>query len=190
MLKAPDLPASWKATPAQSDPSDARARVKAGVELARCAGGTDTSSHELGRVESAEFSNRGFSVSSSATRFKSKSDIDADIALLHRPKIAACFKAQALKQLTTSLPAGAKLGALSVVVHPLPGGGADHVAGTLNASIPVTVQGQKVTVYADSVYITGPLVEAEIDFQGVGSPVSPALQAKLTKIVGDRAGRA
>lgn len=189
VLKASDLPASWKTSPAQADPSEGRVRAKAGAELARCAGGKDNTADELTRVDSAGFSSQDFTVSSSATRLRSTSDIDADVALLHRPKIAACFKAQGLRQIKMSLPAGAKLGTMSVVVHSFPRRAADHVVGTLNASIPVTVQGQNVTVYTDSVFVTGPLVEAEVDFEGIGSPVSPALQAKLTKIVADRAAR-
>lgn len=186
VLRPSDLPASWKATAAQTDSSSNAANAR----LVRCAGGTDTSGHEQAKVDSDDFSVQTFTVSSSATRLRSKADIDADIALLKRPKFASCFKTQAIREIKTSLPKSAKLGAMSVVVHPGPVSGLSNVAGTLQVTVPVTVQGQKVTIYLDAVFITGRLVQAEVDFEGIGSPFPASIQGLLTKVVADRAARA
>ncbi len=182
VLRSSDLPASWKATSAQAQTSDSQENA----QITKCAGGKDTSADEVAKVRSDDFSVQGLTVSSSATLFKSKADIDADIAQLKRPKIASCLKGLLVKELKTSLHAGSKLGTVSVVVHAGPHGAAPNVAGTLRATIAATVHSRKVMVYTDSVFITGPRTEVEVDYQGVGSPVSATMQTKLTAIIAKR----
>lgn len=184
VLRPSDLPASWQATPVPNSPGNARI----GAQLAKCAGGKDNTADEQTKVNSDRFSVQNLTVSSSASRYKSKADIDADVALLKRPKSASCFKALTVQQIRASLPAGTKLGAVSVAIHPGPTGGAANVAGTLHAKVSVTVQAKTVTVYLDSAFITAaPFVEAEVDYQGVGSPVPATLQTNLTRTVAQRA---
>ena len=182
VLRSSDLPASWHATPAAADTSDSQENA----EIATCAGGKDTNADALTSVQSDNFSVQGLTVSSSATRFKSQADIDADIALLKRPKIASCYKTLLVKELTASLPAGSTLGTVSVVVHAGPHGAAPNVAGTLHADIAVTVRSHKTTVYDDDAFVAGSLTEALVSYEGVGSPVPATVQAQLTAITAER----
>ena len=186
VLRAGDLPASWRASPPRaSTTSDAQSNAA----LAKCAGGRDTSADELAKVESDDFTLQNSTISSSASREKSQADVEADTALLRRPAVAACFRTVALAGLRASLPAGAKIGTVDVKVHPGANGGPTNLADILTSAVQITAQGRRVSVYVDAAFLTGPRTEAEIDFEGLGARVSTQMQARLIKIVAARVAR-
>ncbi|MFL6162532.1 MAG: hypothetical protein ACJ74U_09895 [Jatrophihabitantaceae bacterium] len=179
VLQPADLP-GWKATPAEPDsPSDASDQAK----LVACAGGKNTDADKLADVSSDDFALGDATVSSSASSYKSQSDLDADIALLHSPKLSTCYQNLAKSAMATSLPAGTTIDSVSVKVSPGPGTGPANVAGAGVATVMVRANGQQVPVYVSFAYITGPLIEAEVDTENVGTPVPPAtVQALVTKV--------
>ena len=187
MLQATDLPVGWTSEP--PDQSDS-ANDPEQAALVRCVGGTDTSAHEVANVDSNSYLSGTSSIRSSASRYRSKSDIAADVALLRRPQIAPCFRALLKHDLTKNPPPGTKIGTVAVQVTPGAGGGPGNVAATLLATITFTASGRTVTLFQNSAFITGPLVEAEVDFSALGKPVPQALRTRLIAAVAGRAARA
>jgi hypothetical protein len=182
-LQAADLPSGWKAGPSQSDPSDKSGQA----ELVKCVGAKNTDADQVATADSADFSLGEASISSSASSYKSQSSLDSDLALLKSPKLIPCFQKQLKKEIATSLPDGASLGAVSVKFTPGPGAGPANVAGSGSATMSVTAGGQQLKVYVSFVYITGPLIEAEVDAESLGSPVPAAVLQAAVKAVADRA---
>ena len=187
VLQATDLPVGWKSEPAdQSDSTDDPEQAA----LVRCVGGTNTSAHEVAKVESNSYSSGTSSISSSATRYRSKADIAADVALLKRPLVAPCFQALLKRDLAKSPPSGTKIGTVSVHVTPGAGGGPANVAATLVATITLTASGRTVVLFENVAFITGPLIEAQVDFSALAKPVPQALRTKLIAVVAGRAAHA
>jgi hypothetical protein len=181
VLRQGDLPSSWKATPAEPDSSDGSDQA----QLMRCVGARNTDKDQVATADSHDYTLGEATLSSSASSYKSQSDLDSDIALLKSPKLTSCFTQLLKKQLATSLPKGASLGAVSVKFSPGPGSGPANVAGSGSATVSVTAGGQHLKLFIDFVYLTGPLIEAEVDAQSVGSPVPAAvLQAAVKAVAG------
>lgn len=185
VVQQADLPAGWTATPHQSDPSDAADQAA----MVRCVGGKDTDADKVAEVDSPDFGQNDASISSSATSFKSRSDIEADVALLKSPKISTCYEQLAKTELASSLPSGSKLDAVSFTVTPGPGSGPSNVAATGKGHVTVTVSGQQLTIYLAVAFITGPLTEVEIDIENPGQPVPESLFSSLVQAVAGRASR-
>lgn len=183
VLRPGDLPSSWKAAPAQPDSSSSSDQA----ELTRCTGGRNTDKDQVATTDSDDYSFGNATISSSATSYKSRSDLDSDLALLKSPKLATCYNQLLKKQLRTSMPKGAGLGAVSVRFTPGPGAGPANVAGSGSATVSVSVGGQHVKVYVNFVYLTGPLIEAEVDAENVGSPVPAGVLQAAVKAVAHRA---
>ncbi|HET6210115.1 MAG TPA: hypothetical protein VFD94_07015 [Jatrophihabitans sp.] len=184
VLQASELP-GWTATPYQDDPSTDQDQLA----LLRCAGGRDTSSDKVADVNSSDFSLDQATVSSDATSYRSQSDVDNDAALLRSPKFASCFQTQVKQQLGKDLPAGTAIKSAKVTITPGAGGGPANVAATAAGVITVTTNGLTLAVYLNVAFITGPMIEAEVDAENVGSPVPATLRAKLVQAVAARAAR-
>jgi len=185
VLQTTDLPAGWKGTPYQPDPTDAANQAA----LVKCVGGRDTSSDAVGDVNSDDFALGDATVSSSATSYWKQSDLDADLAIAHSPKLSSCYDLLAKKQLASSMPAGAAIESVSMKITPGSAGGPANVIATGAGTIKVSVNGQHVAIYATVAFITGPLIEAEVDTENVGKPLSASLVQSLVATVATRAAK-
>lgn len=183
VLRATDLPRGWKAAPAEVNDDDNAGQA----ELMRCLGARNTDEEQVAIAHSADYTLGDAVLSSSATSYMSQSALDSDLAVLKSPKLTPCFGKLLTKVLTKSLPEGASLGTVSVKFTPGPGTGPENVAGSGLATVPLTVNGQQVKVYVSFVYLTGPLMEVEIDAENVGSPVPAAVLESAIKAVAARA---
>lgn len=85
VLQPADLSAGWKGTPYQPDPSEAADQAA----FAKCVGVRSTDADKA-EANSDDFARGDATVSSSATSFRSQSDVDADVAALHSPKLSTC----------------------------------------------------------------------------------------------------
>ena len=66
------------------------------------------------------------------------------------------------------------------------GGGPRNVVGHGAGRINVTTGGQVVNLYLNVAFITGPLIEAQVDFQGIGAPVPLATRTAAIATVAAR----
>lgn len=180
VLQAGDLPAGWKGTPATSDDSS-------DSELFKCLGAKNTDTDQVAKADSMDYNLGDATISSSASSYKSQSDLDSDIALLTNAKLQTCFTKLVKTQLAANLPKGATLGPVSVKFTPGPGTGPKNVAGTGAVSLSLSMNGQQVPLFVDFAYLTGPLIEAEVDAENVGTPVPAAVFQAAIKAVADRA---
>ena len=185
MVQAADLPAGWKGSPYKADPSAASAQA----DLVSCVGGRNTDSDKVAEAHSEEFALGDASISSSAASYRSQSDLDSDVAMLHSPKLSGCYGELAKQQLATTLPAGATIESTSVKITPGSAGGPANVVATGTGSIKVTVNGQQRAVYVGMAFITGPLIEAEVDTFSVGAPITPSELSSLVALVATRAAK-
>jgi hypothetical protein len=185
VLQPADLPSGWKGTAHQSDPNDSANNAA----LMRCVGARDTDSDKVAEANSDDFDLSDASISSSATSYRSQSDLTSDVATLHSPKLSACFGQMMKKELAASLPAGATTEAASIKVKSGSAGGPANVVATGTGFINVKVSGQQISVYLTVAFITGPLIEAEVDTENVGKPVPASVVNPLVAKVATRAAK-
>ena len=183
VLQSADLPSSWKGAPYRPDPNDSANNAA----LVKCVGARNTDSDKVAEAHSNDFALGDASISSSATSYRSQSDLDADVAVLHSPKLSPCFEQLMKKQLAAALPAGGTVESASVKITPGSAGGPANVVGTGSGTIKVRVSGQQVPVYLTVAFITGPLIEAEVDTENVGTPVPASVLNPLVATVATRA---
>jgi hypothetical protein len=183
VLQPTDLP-GWKASP-PDDSSDSPDSEEA--DLMACVGAKSTVADQIANVESDNFDLGDAELSASATSYKSQSDLNNDVAVLKSPKFLPCATQQFKQDLATAAPAGGKVGTVSVRFTPGPGTGPANVAGSGRATVPLTVNGQQAMIYIDFVYLTGPLIEAEVDAENIGAPIPAAVLQSAVKAVATRA---
>lgn len=182
VLQPTDLPAGWKGTPYQPDPHDAAYQAA----MVRCVGARNTDSDKVAEAHSADYELGDGSISSSATSYRSQSDIYTDVAILHSPKLSTCYDQLVKSQVAASLPAGAAIESASIKITPGSAGGPVNVVATGTGTIKVSVGGQHVPVYLTVAFITGPLTQAEVDTENVGSPVPAHVVNQLVAAVAAR----
>jgi hypothetical protein len=183
VLRPGDLSSSWKAAPLEGGSDDSSDQA----QLMKCVGATNTDEDKVATADSNDYTLGNATISSTASRYKSQSDLDSDLAWLKSPKLSPCFNKLLKKQFAMGLGKGVTLGAVSVKFTPGPGSGPANVAGSGLATGVVNANGQHVKVYVNFVYLTGPLIEAEVDAENVGSPVPAAVLQSAVKAVADRA---
>ena len=108
---------------------------------------------------------------------------------MHNPKFARCYTQLVKKQIVTSLPAGATTASASIKIRLGSEGGPANVVGTETDTVEVSANGKQVPVYVTAAYITGPLIEAEVDTENVGSPVPASVVNALVATVATRAAK-
>jgi len=180
VLQAADLP-GWKGSPAGPDSNSNDS------EMADCMGAKNTDPDQVATTDSDDFTLGDVTVSSSASSYKFQSDLDSDVAMFKSPKLVPCFQQLFKTDVASSAPSGTSLGNPSVKFTPGSGGGPANVIGTGSVAMPVTADGQQVTIYIDTVFITGPLIEAEVDVESDGAPVPAAVLQSAVKAVAIRA---
>ena len=108
---------------------------------------------------------------------------------MHSAKLGPCFDRQAQELFAKSLPAGATVDSVSSKFTAGSGGGPSNVVGSGVMTVKVTANGQQVVLYLTVAFITGSLIEAEVDTQNVGKPVPASLLKSLVAKVADRAAK-
>ena len=186
VLRPTDLPPGWIATPHESDPTDPGSQAA----VAGCTGVSDTGAGGVAEADSPDFGQDGATISSSATSYRSQADIDADVAVLKNPKVSACFRQLLRTAVASSLPTGAKLDAVSLKITPGTGGGPSNVVGIVRATVTMTMSGMRVAVYLDMAFITGRLIEAEVQIVNPRLPISDSVFFALVRDVATRAALA
>ena len=185
VLQPADLPAAWKGTPYQADPSNAADQAA----MVKCLGARNTDPDKVAEANSQDFALGDATISSSATSYRSQSDLDVDTAIARSPKFSACFEQLLSKQLVTSLPAGTKIASESVKFTPGSAGGPANVIATGEGTINVTANGQQTPLYLMIAFIIGPLIEAKVDAGNIGAPLPASLVNSLITTVATRAAR-
>ena len=186
VLQPADLPIGWKGKPSKSDPSD----PASGVAPTKCAGIRNTDGDIVHDANSPEFTLGADTVSSSATSYRSQSDLDSDTATLHNPKLSACIEQEARTQFATSLPAGTVIESVSFKITPGSANAPDNVVATASGTVVVNAKGHEIAVYLNFAFITGPLIEAEVNVVSVGAPLDASVQQGLVDAVATRAAQA
>jgi hypothetical protein len=185
VLGRADLPKGWKASAYQPDPNQTADQAA----LMRCVGARDTDSDKVAEANSDNFALGNASISSSATSYRSQSDLTSDVATLHSAKLSSCFGQMMKKQLAASLPAGSTTESASIKITPGSAGGPANVVATGTGTIRVLVSGQQVPVYLSVGFITGPLIEAEVEAVNAGAPVPASVVNRLVATVAIRAAK-
>lgn len=180
VVTADDLPATWRSSGYQPDPSD----TAASAALAACTGSKNTDPDRTQTVHSDVFTLGNATVSSEASRYRSQSDITSDIADLKNPRFASCYRSLVRTELTG---AGGKVGTVSLTVHRAPAAYPSNVAATLDGRVDVAANGTTMSVYLTAVLITGTRLEAEVDFVGLGAAIPAPLRTKVGTALAARA---
>jgi hypothetical protein len=185
VLQPAELPPGWKAAPHQADPNEAADDAP----MYKCFGMRNTDSDKVAEASSDDFSLGNASIFSSASSYRSQSDLDAAIAMLHSPKFSSCIGTTLTKQLTASLPAGATVQPVSVKITPGSAGGPANIIATADYSFKVEGNGQEIPFRMTSAFITGPLIEAEVDTLTTDAPVPASVIKPLAAAVATRANK-
>jgi hypothetical protein len=184
VLQTADLPAGWKGSAYQADPNESAENAA----LAKCVGARDTDRDKVAEANSDNFSLADASISSSATSYRSQSDLTTDVGILHNPKVSPCFEQMLKTQLATDLP-GATIKSGSLKITPGSAGAPANVVATGSGTFKIEDSGQLVPVYLTVAFITGPLIEAEIDTENVGAPVAASVVNPLVAAMATRAAK-
>lgn len=185
VLQATDLPTGWKGTPYKPDPGDAADQAA----MVHCVGARNTDKDKVAEAHSDDFALGDASISSSATSYRSQSDLDADVAMLHSPKVSPCFDQLLKKQLATSLPAGATIESALIKVTPGSTGGPANVVAAGTGTVKLSANGQQVALYVSVAFITGPLIEAEVDTDTIGTRIPASVVQTLVATMATRAAK-
>ena len=185
VLQPADLPSGWKGSPYQPDPNSAAENAA----LTKCVGVRDTDSDKVAEADSDSFALDAASINSSASSYRSQSDLNTDIAALRSPKISPCFGQMMKTQLASALPAGSTVQSASIKITPGSAGGPANVVATGTGIVKVQVSGQQVPVYLTVAFITGPLIEAELDTENTDSPVPASVVSPLVATMAARAAK-
>jgi hypothetical protein len=181
-LQPADLP-GWTGGPDTSDGNDAANNAA----LAKCVGGRDTQPDLVADVTSQEYTLANATISSDASRYRSQADLTADTAIIKSPKLSSCYDQLLRTEMAASLPGGTTLNSESIVVAPGSAGIRSNVVGTAAGKVNISSGGETADVFVNVAFITGPLIEAEVDFLNVGAPVPATVRNALIAKVAARA---
>jgi hypothetical protein len=184
MLVAKDM-GGWKVTPYKAS----AAADKAQAAFATCIGAPDSPKHRVADVHSPDFKLQATQVSTVATSFASRADVDRDAAALLSSKTPGCFKTLLQSEAKTTLPAGSRIGAVSAQVSKRTSADPENVVARATANVPVTASGQSVMVYTDVVYLRSPFIEAEVRIFNLGNAVDKELEKSLVSTVAARVAK-
>jgi hypothetical protein len=184
VLQQSDLPTGWTGTAYQPDPTDAKNKA----QFAQCTGHRNTESDKVSEVHSDDYNSGPSQLSSQATSYSSADAIAEDTAAMQSPKATSCYEQMAKTAIPASMPAGMKVEHLTVKIGKPSAGDPSNVIAWGDATVVVSQDGKQTTVYTAAAFIVGPLVEAEVDFTNVGSPIPESVRQQLATIVADRVG--
>ncbi|WAX58652.1 hypothetical protein M6B22_07755 [Jatrophihabitans cynanchi] len=184
VLQQTDLPSGWTATAYQPDPTDAKNKA----QFAQCTSHRNTESDKVSEVHSDDYNSGPSQLSSQATSYSSADAIAEDTAAMQSPKATSCYEQLAKTEIPASLPTGMKVDRLTVKISKPAAGDPSNVIAWGDATVVVSQDGKQTTVYTAAAFIVGPLVEAEVDFTNVGSPIPASVRQQLATIVAARVG--
>jgi hypothetical protein len=185
-VKADDLPTGWKPTAYHADPGDAAAQRA----FASCVGGKNTIPDQVVVKHAPDYNSGNATISSQAISFRSESDVNADLSALRGGKAGPCYVKEVNAQASTSLPAGTTIDHLSFTITPGSNGGPSNLVATGHGRFQISASGVTATAYVDVAFISGPSIEAEVDFENINSPVEQDVQTAVIAAVAHRAGQA
>lgn len=116
--------------------------------------------------------------------------MDADAALLRSPNASKCYEKLFTAQLTSSLPSGTIVEKVSLKIIPHSAGDPSNVIGIGVGAITVQINGKTINLNIASAFMTGSLIESEVDIVNVGAPIPAALLSGLVKKVAARTAAA
>jgi hypothetical protein len=186
-VQAADLPSGWTAVKpdASSDSSDVQNQVTT------CEGGAKmNAANKIETVDSDDFTQKDDTISSTATSYKTQTEVENRLAVILSPKADSCFSQAFKNQLSTTLPADATIGDVSFHITSGSSGGADNIVGSAAGSVTLTEQGQTTTLYLNDSFIKGPLLGVTVQFTGIGQPIDVAVQKQVIEKVAARAEKA
>jgi hypothetical protein len=157
--------------------------------MAKCVGARDTHNDMLSEAYSDDFTLGNARIGSSASSYRSQDVVDADTAMLHSPKLSPCFEQFIKKQVAASAPPGGTVESASIKFTPGSAGGPANVVATGTGVIKVRANGREVAVYLTISFITGPLIEAQVESNKVGTPVPASVMNPLVATVATRAAK-
>jgi hypothetical protein len=183
VLQPSEVPSGWTASVHKADATEAAQDAK----FDKCLGARDTDPDKVAEAYSEDYTQTNGSISSDASSYKTSSDIDSDKAALTGSKAAGCFQDSLEAQIVSTLPKGSQYHDYGFkLTKGGPAGSPSNVVtyGALHMSI--AAAGQNVDLYLNVAFIVGPLIEAEVDFEGIGAPLDAIIQAGVIKAVSDR----
>ncbi len=188
VLTASDAPAGFSAKAHQesSDPPEPLKR-----DFANCVGTPVTIFDSNGqKANGPDFANEnGDEISNSVEVDATKADVDKGYAALTSPKINDCLAklfAALLKDSSTSGGAGMTVGEVTVDSFPVDGVG-DRGVG-FRVTVPITANGQSVTVYVDVASVQRGRSVLTVTASGNGTPPSRDLEKQLLTKMSERMG--
>ena len=184
VLQQTDLSSGWTGTAYQPDPTDAKNKA----QFAQCTGHRNTESDKVTEVHSDDYNSGPSQLSSQAASYSSADAIAEDTAAMQSPKATSCYEQLAKTEIPASLPTGMKVEHLTVKIGKPNAGDPSNLIAWGDATVVVSQDGQQTTVYTAAAFIVGPLVEAEVDFTNVGSPIPESVRQQLATIVAARVG--
>jgi hypothetical protein len=185
-LRRGDLPSGWVAHKPKPDDPGSDAFDEQFASCVGAVGGTGAVSSAKG----PDFDNGPAEISSSANRYASQQEIDKDVEILTSPRAESCLNSALHDMLVKTLRGKAQLGAVQLAITAGPNGGPANVAATATGTITLSRAGQSIQLFIDIAFITGPRIEADVEFFDVGAPVDPRLRQQLIQLVARRAARA
>ena len=183
VLRETDFPVGWQGTPYQADPGAAADSAA----LVRCVGTRNTDGNVFAQAHSPSFALGNATVSASAFSFRSQRDVDSDVAMQHSAKLPRCYEQLLKKKVAGSLPAGVVFESASVKITHGSAGDPANVVGTLKGTIGIRANGRQSAMFVTIAFITGPLIEAEVDTVSGPKPLPEALVKSLVAMVAARA---
>ncbi len=188
LLRSADLPSGWNSTPYQR--SHNRGDAARQHNLVKCVGGRNTEPDKITEVHSSDFELGTARISSSVSKYKAHSDVAADVAILHSPKVSACTNRLLKAEFSGSLPGGATLRATSIRITPRSGHDPRNVVAVGTGSVKATLNGRSITIYTNVAFIVGRRLESEVDATGVGARVPASITRRMVAIVARRTANA
>jgi hypothetical protein len=181
-----DLSSDWTAQPyhddSHGDTGDAAFLSCAGVKSTATDG-------EIATANSDDYYLANMVVSSSATSYRSESEVQSDFALVRSRKFSSCLNQLMTTLIKAGMPRGATINAPSFVMKPGSAGQPSNVAASGSGSVRVSLAGRSITLYMAMAFISGPRIEAFVSALNLQTPVPAPLMNRLTANVAARAAR-
>ena len=181
VLRTGDLPSTWAQKPHLDSTAtdDEQAR-----RLTACVGGVDTLAHRIAKRSSADFTLGQAEISSNAALWRSPQDVADNLRTLTSPKTSDCYRRLVRESLQSHL--NGTIDSVALMLRPGNGGGPADVVATLDATIVLTVNGRRTTVYLGAAFMRHAAVSASVAWQGVNQPVDSSATAAAVRAVADR----
>lgn len=188
LLQPSDLPAGWTASaPSPNSPTDSAVQA----QFAQCVGIRSTEPDKVAESDSSDFGNQNASISSSASSYSSPDDVTTDISAFdNTAKASQCMKTLAQTAMESSLPPNTTIDKVDLKIDRQPSGAPSNMVAQLAATITVTSSGTTLPVYLHIDYVAGKQIEADVDFENVGTPIDTTLESQLVQVVAQRVAAA